>query len=115
MPVLSQFGHRRLSIHSSFIGWKCTRTGLRSNPKQATANFKWRVEIGQYQMHQELWERWGRDLPVDAELRHYLLLDRNFNENGAEDLIKEYKATISYAGLLASQGHSSQPRPSRRR
>ncbi|MDA9435190.1 hypothetical protein [Bradyrhizobium sp. CCBAU 51627] len=53
-------------------------------------------------MHQELWERWGRDLPVDAELRHYLLLDRGFNENGAEDLIKEYKATISYAGLLDS-------------
>jgi hypothetical protein len=53
-------------------------------------------------MHQELWERWGRDLPVNAELRHYLLLDRNFNENGADDLIKEYRVTISYAGLLDS-------------
>ena len=55
-------------------------------------------------MHQELWERWGRDLPVDAELRHYLLLDRGFNENGAEDFIREYKATISYAGLLDFDG-----------
>lgn len=53
-------------------------------------------------VHQELWERWGRELPVDAELRHYLIWDRLFNENGARDLIAEYKATLEFAGLFGS-------------
>jgi hypothetical protein len=53
-------------------------------------------------MHQELWTKWRNEPPVDAEIRHYLILDRKFNENGADDLIAEYKATISYAGLLDS-------------
>ncbi|AZO66034.1 MULTISPECIES: hypothetical protein [unclassified Mesorhizobium] len=53
-------------------------------------------------MHQEMWQRWDRELPVDEEIRHYLIFDRDFNENGARDLIAEYKATLGYAGLLDS-------------
>src|ERR1700722_5524681 len=53
-------------------------------------------------MHLEFWNKWHNELPVDAEIRHYLLVDRKFIENGANDLIAEYKATFSYAGLLDS-------------
>jgi hypothetical protein len=58
-------------------------------------------------MHSELWQRWGRELPVDEEIRHYLLFDRDFNENGARDLIAVYKATLDYAGLLVPDSISS--------
>lgn len=57
-------------------------------------------------MHRELWEKWRSELPVDAEIRHYLVLDRKFNENGAEDLIGEYKATLNFAGLLEADSMS---------
>lgn len=57
-------------------------------------------------MHGELWGRWHSELPVDAEIRHYLVLDRKFNENGADDLIAEYKATLAYAKMLGSDNMS---------
>lgn len=53
-------------------------------------------------LHKELWDKWGADLPVDAEIRHYLVLDRNFSEKGAEDLINEYKATLAFAKMRDS-------------
>lgn len=59
-------------------------------------------------MHRELWDKWRNELPIDAEIRHYLIFDRKFSENGAADLIAEYKATIGYAGLLEAGNMSSE-------
>jgi hypothetical protein len=51
--------------------------------------------------HRELWERYGRSLPSDANLRWELVRQRGFTEGGAEDFIREYKQTIAFAQIEA--------------
>lgn len=55
-------------------------------------------------IHQQLWEKWGNDLPSDAQLRHTLLLEWPvpFNENAVDTFIREYKDTIAFAKLTES-------------
>lgn len=55
-------------------------------------------------IHQQLWEKWGNNLPSDAQLRHTLLLEwpTPFNENAVDGFIEEYKDTISFAKLTSS-------------
>ncbi len=48
------------------------------------------------EIHRELWDQYGLDLPSDANLR-YRLSERGFTDSGAEEFVKEYKATISFA------------------
>ncbi len=50
-------------------------------------------------IHAELWERYGADLPSDQSLKRYLVLEKNFNEAAVDELLAEYKQTISFAGL----------------
>lgn len=57
-------------------------------------------------IHRELWEKYGDASNIsDVLLKNYLTLDRAdegkapFSDDAAEDLIKEYKDTISFAGL----------------
>jgi hypothetical protein len=50
-------------------------------------------------IHAELWQKWQAALPSDVTLETYLIRDRGFSENGARDLIAEYKETISFAKL----------------
>jgi len=52
-------------------------------------------------IHQQLWEKWGNDLPSDAQLRHTLLLEWPvpFNENAVDTFIREYRDTIAFAKL----------------
>jgi hypothetical protein len=60
-------------------------------------------------IHQQLWEKWGNDLPSEAQLRHTLLLEwpTPFNENAVDGFIREYKDTISFAKLSESNKVSS--------
>ncbi len=51
-------------------------------------------------IHAELWQKWHSPLPSDPTLETYLIKDRGFSENGARDLIAEYKETISFANLF---------------
>lgn len=55
-------------------------------------------------IHQQLWEKWGNNLPSDAQLRHTLLLEwpTPFNENAVDGFIVEYNDTISFAKLAES-------------
>jgi hypothetical protein len=48
-------------------------------------------------IHNELWQKWQDSLPSDATLETYLVRDKGFSENGARDLIEEYKSTIRFA------------------
>ena len=61
-------------------------------------------------IHQQLWEKWGNDLPSDAQLRHTLLLDwpTPFNENAVDGFIREYRDTISFAKLSKSDTLASE-------
>jgi hypothetical protein len=55
-------------------------------------------------IHQELWKRWGKDLPSVHSLKNTLIFDWKppFNENSVDGFIKEYKDTIKFAQLLGS-------------
>ena len=58
----------------------------------------------------KLWERYGADLPSDKSLRSWLVLELKFNENAVDDLLRSYRETLTYAGLL--QGDApGEPRP----
>jgi hypothetical protein len=61
-------------------------------------------------IHQQLWEKWGNDLPSDAQLRHTLLLDWPvpFNENAVDGFIREYRDTIAFAKLSESDTVASE-------
>lgn len=50
-------------------------------------------------IHRELWDRWGRELPSDENLRWELHRERGFTETGATEFIAEYRATIDFAKL----------------
>ena len=50
-------------------------------------------------IHAELWERYGAALPSDQSLKRYLVLEKSFNEAAVDELLAEYKQTISFAGL----------------
>jgi hypothetical protein len=53
-------------------------------------------------IHNELWLRYGPTLPVDAELRRYLVREKGFNDKTVGAFIAEYKATIAFAKMDGS-------------
>ncbi len=60
-------------------------------------------------IHAELWAKWKNELPSDVTFETYLVRDRGFSENGARDLIGEYKATIAYAKLSQPDAMVEEP------
>ena len=55
-------------------------------------------------IHAELWERYGTELPSDQSLKRYLVLERGFNEAAVDELLDEYKQTMTFAGLNVGTG-----------
>ena len=55
-------------------------------------------------IHTELWERYGTELPSDQSLKRYLVLERGFNEASVDELLEEYKQTMTFAGLNVATG-----------
>jgi hypothetical protein len=53
-------------------------------------------------LHAVLWDKYGTNLPSDANLRHEMVFDHRFNENSVADFIQEYKDTIRFAKLADS-------------
>lgn len=56
------------------------------------------------QVHRDMWEDYGLDLPSDENLMWSLTRERGFTESGAREFIKEYRATIAYARMDESAG-----------
>lgn len=54
----------------------------------------------------ELWAKYGNELPSHDTLVHFLKVEKSYNPNSVEDVIRIYKETVSFAGLGVS---SSQP------
>jgi hypothetical protein len=50
-------------------------------------------------IHQDLWEKYGSNMPSEASLHWELTRDRGFTETGAKEFIREYKATVIFAKL----------------
>ena len=59
-------------------------------------------------MHKALWEKYGGDLPSDANVIYFLRMERAFTEPGAKAFIGLYRATLAFAGLVGG-GRLSQP------
>jgi hypothetical protein len=57
-------------------------------------------------IHNQLWRKYGGDLPSDQNLRFYLIRDLKFTEAGASEFIGEFKRTIAFANLTANDGLS---------
>jgi hypothetical protein len=51
----------------------------------------------------KLWDRYGADLPSDKSLRSWLVLEIKVNERSVEELLRSYRETIQYAGLLPAE------------
>ena len=62
-------------------------------------------------IHNELWAKFGGELPENAALRFLLQRDLKFTESGTEDFITQFRGTIAFAGLgpESAQPDSAQP------
>ncbi|WP_204126887.1 hypothetical protein [Pseudomonas ogarae] len=52
-------------------------------------------------LHAEIFGRWPDTLPSDPNLRHYLLIDKKFNENSVDDFIRQLRVTAEYAKVYS--------------
>jgi hypothetical protein len=50
-------------------------------------------------IHADLYEKYTSFLPADVVLKTFLTRDKGYNDQAAEALIGEYRATLGYAGL----------------
>ncbi|MBK8464687.1 MAG: hypothetical protein IPL32_02565 [Chloracidobacterium sp.] len=54
-------------------------------------------------LYKEVWERYNGSLPsLDKVISEYLVFERNFNPSVVDSFIKDFRATIAYANLSAS-------------
>lgn len=53
-------------------------------------------------MHRILWNKWGSELPSDANMIYSLTFDHKFNANTVGEFIRLYRDTIRYAKLSES-------------
>jgi hypothetical protein len=50
-------------------------------------------------IHQELWQRYQGNLPDDAVIKRYLVVDKKFNEQYVDEFISQFRRTIEFAKL----------------
>jgi hypothetical protein len=53
-------------------------------------------------IHRELWTRYDGRLPTDGVMKDYLVLTRNFSESAAEEVLGEFRRTLAFVGIGAS-------------
>lgn len=53
-------------------------------------------------LYADLWRKWGAALPSDESFRTFLRLDEHFNDAAAQAVLKNYKATLTFAKMAAS-------------
>ncbi len=57
-------------------------------------------------IHRELWDEYNGILPSPDTLHYTLVQEKRFTDTGADDFIKQFRATIEYANLDASDAES---------
>jgi hypothetical protein len=50
-------------------------------------------------IHQEIWQRYQGNLPDDAVIKRYLVVDKKFNEQYVDEFINQFRRTIEFAKL----------------
>jgi hypothetical protein len=63
------------------------------------------------EMYEALWTKYGDELPSDKTIETHLVFDRHFSEESAQQLIKLYKETISFAQLVKGDTVEESERP----
>lgn len=58
-------------------------------------------------IHMEMWEQYGTKLPSDETLEWRLTRDRGFTQTGAREFVREWRETMTFAGL----GDTASPVP----
>ena len=58
-------------------------------------------------IHAELFGKWPDGLPSNPNLRHYLLIEKKFNENAVDDFIRQLRATADFAKIYSRSTPSS--------
>lgn len=53
-------------------------------------------------IHRELWNKYSGTLPSDATLRHFLRFEKGFTDSAADELIAQFRETVSFAQLSPS-------------
>ena len=50
-------------------------------------------------IYNEMWEKWGAELPKDSHFSHFLRKERSFGDGAIDDVIEGYKRTLAFANL----------------
>lgn len=53
-------------------------------------------------IHRETWEKYGANLPSEANLRYRFVVEGGFTDTGFQEFIREYRDTIDYAQLASA-------------
>ena len=59
-------------------------------------------------IHAEIWNQYGGALPSDPTLRHFLRLEKGFTDGAANELVLQFRDTISFANLPPCDGVSTE-------
>jgi hypothetical protein len=59
-------------------------------------------------IHGELWEDYGGSLPPDSTLRFKLMREKSFTEGGADFFIRQFRETVTFAGLSSGDSISGE-------
>lgn len=62
-------------------------------------------------IHTELFGKWSEELPSNPNLRHYLLVEKKFNENSVDDFIRQLRATADFAKIYTPTSTSASATP----
>jgi hypothetical protein len=60
------------------------------------------------EIHKKLWEKYGGPPPADSILKNYLVWESGFNASFVGSFIAQYRATLAYANITASDSLRSE-------
>jgi hypothetical protein len=104
LSALSKFGLLEIIPASPTRGKMCELTGL------AERLMRWNSQKDDYKValrqaalrppiYNDLWTRFGPELPTDAEMAAYLVGERKFNPNVVSSVLADFRATAECADL----------------
>jgi hypothetical protein len=55
-------------------------------------------------IHAKLWDDYGNDFPSNETLESQLVMDEGYNDKTVVDVVRNYKESLAFSGLLDEQG-----------
>jgi hypothetical protein len=106
MSALSKFGLLEIIPASPTRGKACVLTALGEVlALWQTTSDEYKTALRQAALrppiYDDLWNRFGPDLPPNSEMAAYLVDERKFNRNAVSSLLADFRATMDLADLKA--------------